>query len=63
MNQLSDERKTELAEIIKQMRQLSNQFYVGAITIGNHPFIEFTGLMNEYIEACKEALKEGIDFT
>lgn len=31
--------------------------------IGNHPFIEFTGLMNEYIVMCENALAQGIDFT
>lgn len=45
------------------MRQASNAFYAAATQIGNHPFIEFTGLMNEYIQCCERAHEDGIDFT
>lgn len=44
----------ELQEILKQMRMASAQFYVAAVRCGNHAFIEFTGLMNEYITVCEE---------
>lgn len=54
-----DERKTALRE----MRRASSAFYAQAVRIGNHPFIEFTGLMNEYIKACEAAHEQGIDFT
>lgn len=46
-----------------QMRAASNVFYLLAQKIGVHPFIEFCGLMNEYIKACSDANKEGIDFS
>lgn len=49
--------------MLQQMDALSSMFYRGATKIGNHPFIEFTGLMNEYIKCCREAHKQGIDFT
>lgn len=53
----------EQKEAIEKMRSVSNWFYAQAITIGNHPFIEFTGLINEYIQACENAHKSGIDFS
>ena len=45
------------------MQAASDAFYRSAVSIGNHPFIEFAGLMNEYITACRAAHTEGIDFT
>ena len=54
-----DERKVALVK----MRDASNRFYTEAARIGNHPFIEFTGLMNEYIKICQSAHDQGIDFT
>jgi len=53
------ERETALAK----MSAASKCFYTCATEIGNHPFIEFTGLMNEYITACHMAHAQGIDFT
>jgi hypothetical protein len=53
------ERETALAD----MRKASDAFYVAATRIGNHPFIEFCGLMNEYIQCCQRAHAAGIDFT
>jgi hypothetical protein len=53
----------ERAEMIRAMNTASAEFYRAATAIGNHPFIEFTGLMNEYIKVCEAAHKEGIDFT
>lgn len=50
-------------DMLAQMQAASDAFYRSAVAIGNHPFIEFTGLMNEYIAACQEAAKAGIDFT
>ena len=46
-----------------QMQQLSNFFYNTSVKIGNHAFIEFAGLMNEYIKACEMAHQRGEDFT
>ena len=48
---------------IRKMKEVSKGFYLAAIEIGNHPFIEFTGLMNEYIKMCEEAHAQGIDFS
>lgn len=46
-----------------QMENLSNAFYAAAQKIGVHPFLEITGVMNEYIKAARLAHQEGIDFT
>lgn len=45
------------------MRRASTAFYGLATAIGNHPFVEFAGLMNEYIKLCDDAHERGIDFT
>lgn len=50
-------------EALAAMDRASSEFYRSAVYIGNHPWIEFTGLMNEYIKACREAHKAGIDFS
>lgn len=53
----------ERVEALKLMRAASTAFYMLATRIGNHPFIEFTGLMNEYIKVCEQAHEQGIDFS
>lgn len=53
----------ERESALSSMRAASDAFYAAATRIGSHPFIEFTGLINEYIKACEEAHKAGIDFT
>lgn len=45
------------------MQAASGAFYRDAARIGCHPFIEFTGLMNEYIKLCEAAHAQGQDFT
>jgi hypothetical protein len=60
---MTDQEKADLEHKIMQMRQVSNKFYWAAFRIGNHAFIEFTGLMNDYINACADALRDGVDFT
>jgi hypothetical protein len=45
------------------MQAASYSFYRAAVNIGVHPFIEFTGLMNEYVKVCKKAHEQGIDFS
>lgn len=39
---------------LREMEQLSSLFYQGAVKIGVHAFIEFTGLMNEFIKVCRD---------
>lgn len=48
---------------LQQMRQTVTAFYANAVHIGVHPFIEFAGLMHEYVSACENAHQDGIDFS
>jgi hypothetical protein len=61
--ELSDSPQTP-EEILEAMKAASHNYYREAIATNCHTFIEFTGLMNEYIKICERNLKqEGIDFT
>lgn len=53
---------TDPVQQLDAMNRLSDAFYAHAIQIGVHPFIEFAGLMNEYIKCCRDAHEQGIDF-
>lgn len=53
----------ERAAMLRRMRGASDYFYSMAVRIGVHAFIEFTGLINEFIKLCEEAHTKGIDFT
>ncbi len=55
--------KDERRVCLSQMEAAAGNFYRAATAIGNHPFIEFTGLMNEYTKLCFDAHNAGIDFT
>lgn len=50
-------------QCLARMKQASDGFYYDAVRCGNHAFIEFTGLMNEFIKLCADAHEQGIDFT
>jgi hypothetical protein len=51
-------------EILKAMKIAANNYYREAIATNCHTFIEFTGLINEYIKICERNLKQrGVDFT
>jgi hypothetical protein len=60
---VTPERKAELEAKIVRMRSASNSFYRDAAYAGVHPFIEFAGLMNEYLELCQDALKQDVDYS
>lgn len=55
--------KAEREEILVSMREASSKFYGMAVHTKCHPFIEFTGLLNEFITICQAAHAKGIDFT
>ena len=59
---MTPETREELKDAIREMEDASNAFYHAATRIGNHPFIEFTGFLNEYIKLCADALTNDIDF-
>lgn len=48
---------------LERMDQAIGRFYSAAIQIGNHPFIEFAGVMTAYLKSCQRAHDAGIDFT
>ncbi|MEG4329984.1 hypothetical protein, partial [Microcoleus sp. herbarium5] len=51
-------------EILEAMKAAANNYYREAIATNCHTFIEFTGLINEYIKICERNLKQrGVDFT
>lgn len=52
----------ERTVMLRRMREASKAFYGLAVQAGCHPFIEFTGLINEYISCCESAHNDGIDF-
>ena len=60
MNQVYSD--VERAVLLRSMRDAAKVFYRMAVQTNCHPFIEFTGLMNEYIKCCEEAHKDGVDF-
>jgi len=49
-------------ESLARMRAASTAFYTAAVQTGCHAFIEFTGLMNEFIKVCHRAEEMGIDW-
>ena len=55
--------KEELTKMVAGMEAISAWFYPQAVKIGHHAFIEFCGLMNEYINMCQASLDQGADFT
>lgn len=52
----------ELKEMIAKMRAVSGGFYPAACSTGCHAFIEFTGLMTEFIKLCEQSLAAEMDF-
>lgn len=59
MEETPEERK----KILKRMKAASDVFYAMAASAGCHAFIEFAGLMNEFIKLCHEAEAQGIPWT
>ena len=49
----------ERQEILAKMHATSQVFYGMAVASGCHAFIEFTGLMNEFLQVCEEAEEAG----
>lgn len=54
---------TERELALKRMDEAVSRFYGAAVQIGNHPFIEFAGVMTAYVKTCRRAHEAGIDFT
>ena len=54
---------TERDFALKRMNDAVDRFYSAAVQIGNHPFIEFAGVMTAYVKSCQRAHDAGVDFT
>ncbi|MEG4396485.1 hypothetical protein [Microcoleus sp. BROC3] len=51
-------------EILEAMKIASHNYYREAVCTNCHTFIEFIGLINEYIKICERNFKQrGVDFT
>lgn len=48
---------------LTRMEEAIKRFYASAVQIGNHPFVEFAGVMTAYLKSCQRAHEAGIDFT
>ena len=48
---------------LNKMQEISSTFYYQAVQLGIHPFIEFAGMMNEYIKMANQSWDKGVDFT
>jgi hypothetical protein len=59
---MTPERRTELEESLRMMKEISERFYNVVIHTKVHTFIEFTGLLNEFIKICEQSLAKDIDF-
>ena len=46
-------------QTLEAMSRASKAFYAAAVATGCHAFIEFAGLMNEYINICADMSREG----
>lgn len=54
--------EAELTSMLRRMRELSDWFYTKVVSIECHPFVEFTGFMNEYVKICEDSMKRGVEF-
>lgn len=44
------------------MEDARDRFYVAAVRIGVHTYVEMAGFMGEFIKMCRDMHEEGIDF-
>lgn len=54
--------RDDLTDMIAKMNDVTKSFYAAATQTGCHGFIEFCGLMGEYVKMCEFSLENGIDF-
>jgi hypothetical protein len=53
----------ELKSVVGQMARTADLVYRLLQTCNVHAFIEFNGLMQKYVDLCRRAAAEGVDFT
>ncbi len=54
---------TERDTALREMNAAVHRFYMAAVHIGHHPFIEFAGVMTAYVKSCERAHAAGVDFS
>lgn len=52
----------EREKALVRMKAASAAYYADAVRTGCHAMVEFTGLMNEFIQICERSHRAGIDF-
>jgi hypothetical protein len=52
----------ERERMLARMTEIKDSFYAAAQRAGHHQFLEFAGLMSEYIKACERMHRAGVDF-
>lgn len=55
--------KKELLSITTKMRNAANITYALLVGTGVHPFIEFNGMMQKFVDLCAREAGKGRDFT
>jgi hypothetical protein len=55
-------RESERAEMLVRMREARDLFYALAVHVGHHQFVEFAGMIGEYIAICEATHRAGRDF-
>jgi hypothetical protein len=63
MKTITDCPPEERAATLEKMKHAKNVFYGLAVVAGHHQFLEFAGLMHEYIVLCEKAPEAGKDFS
>jgi hypothetical protein len=52
----------QLRDMLAKMEAVTAAFYPAAASTGVHTFIEFTGLMHEFIKICRQSAAQDVDF-
>lgn len=52
----------ERERMLAKMRGARDLFYFLAVDVGHHQFVEFAGMLGEYIIMCEAAHRHGVDF-
>lgn len=52
----------EREAMLAKMHRAKEGFYFMAVQVGDHAFVEFAGMIGEYIKLCEALHKKGFDF-
>jgi hypothetical protein len=54
--------REELAEMVRKMRRVADGVYGPLAATGCHPFVEFCGLMQKYVDVCEACVEDEVQF-